>query len=129
MRVGVVMGLPLSKKSSAVHTALGRLFLLLLCVIAVAGAQETIRVGVFPILRTHRRWSEKRTAGSTKLRGQVNVRWISFNPGPSAIEALFAGANDMTYVGPTLAINGNVRSNGEALRAVAGAARRSFPGG
>ena len=35
---------------------------------------------------------------------------------------LFAGAIDMTYVGPNPAINGYVRSNGEALRVVAGAA-------
>ena len=39
-----------------------------------------------------------------------------------AIEALFAGAIDMTYVGPNPAINGYVRSNGEAVRVVAGAA-------
>jgi NitT/TauT family transport system substrate-binding protein len=30
---------------------------------------------------------------------QVKVQWTSVNPGPSAIEALFAGAIDMTYVG------------------------------
>jgi len=51
----------------------------------------------------------------------VKIEWRSFNAGPSAIEALFAGAIDMTYVGPNPAINGYVRSNGEALRIVAGA--------
>ena len=50
------------------------------------------------------------------------MQWTSFNAGPSAIEALFAGAVDMTYVGPNPAINGYVRSNGDALRVVAGAA-------
>ena len=49
-------------------------------------------------------------------------RWTSFNAGPAAIEALFGGAIDMTYVGPNPAINGYVRSNGEAVRVVAGAA-------
>jgi NitT/TauT family transport system substrate-binding protein len=53
---------------------------------------------------------------------QVKVQWTSFNAGPAAIEALFAGAIDMTYVGPNPAINGYVRSNGEALRVMAGAA-------
>ncbi len=53
---------------------------------------------------------------------QVRVQWTSFNAGPAAIEALFGGAIDMTYVGPNPAINGYVRSNGEALRVVAGAA-------
>ena len=52
----------------------------------------------------------------------VKVQWTSFNAGPAAIEALFAGAIDMTYVGPNPAINGYVRSNGEALRVVSGAA-------
>jgi NitT/TauT family transport system substrate-binding protein len=37
------------------------------------------------------------------------------------IAGLFAGALDMTYVGPNPAINGYVRSNGEALRIIAGA--------
>lgn len=56
------------------------------------------------------------------LGSQVKIQWTSFNAGPSAIEALFAGAIDMTYVGPNPAINGYVRSNGDALRVVAGAA-------
>lgn len=61
-------------------------------------------------------WFEK-TMGSN-----VKIQWTSFNAGPSAIEALFAGAIDMTYVGPNPAITGYVRSQGEALRVVAGAA-------
>src|SRR5437879_4976939 len=51
----------------------------------------------------------------------VKVDWKTFNAGPAAIEALFAGAIDMTYIGPNPAIQGYVRSNGEALRIVAGA--------
>jgi NitT/TauT family transport system substrate-binding protein len=49
------------------------------------------------------------------------VEWKIFNAGPSAIEALFAGAIDLAYIGPNPAINGYVRSQGEALRIVAGA--------
>jgi len=52
----------------------------------------------------------------------VKIEWKTFNAGPAAIEALFAGAIDMTYVGPNPAINGYVRSNGEALRVDSGAA-------
>jgi len=51
----------------------------------------------------------------------VKIEWKSFNAGPSAIEALFAGAIDMTYIGPNPTISGYVRSQGEALRVVAGA--------
>lgn len=53
--------------------------------------------------------------GSTALKTQV------FNAGPAAIEALFAGAIDAAYVGPNPAINAYTKSNGEALRIVAGA--------
>jgi NitT/TauT family transport system substrate-binding protein len=60
-------------------------------------------------------WFEKR------MGPKVTIDWKSFNAGPSAIEALFAGAIDMTYIGPNPAISGYVRSNGEALRIVAGA--------
>lgn len=45
-----------------------------------------------------------------------------FNAGPSAIEALNAGAVDLTFVGPNPAVNGYVQSGGQNLRIVAGAA-------
>ncbi len=45
----------------------------------------------------------------------------TFNAGPALIEALFAGAVDVGYVGPSPAVNGYVQSKGQALRIVAGA--------
>jgi NitT/TauT family transport system substrate-binding protein len=45
----------------------------------------------------------------------------TFNAGPALIEALFAGEIDIAYIGPNPAINGYVRSNGQALRIIAGA--------
>ncbi len=44
----------------------------------------------------------------------------AFNAGPDVIEAIFSGALDASYIGPNPAINGFTRSNGEALRIVAG---------
>jgi len=44
-----------------------------------------------------------------------------FGSGPAAIEALLADEVDMTYVGPSPAINGFIRSDGKALRVIAGA--------
>ena len=44
-----------------------------------------------------------------------------FGSGPAAIEALLADEVDMTYVGPSPAINGFIRSEGKALRVIAGA--------
>ena len=90
---------------------------------ASACAQATLRVGAFPNITHAQAMVGKANGWFDKAMGpQVKVQWTSFNAGPSAIEALFAGAIDMTYVGPNPAINGYVRSNGEALRIVAGAA-------
>ena len=87
------------------------------------GSGTTIRVGAFPNITHAQAMVGKANGWFDKAMGsQVKIQWTSFNAGPSAIEALFAGAIDMTYVGPNPAINGYVRSNGEALRVVAGAA-------
>jgi NitT/TauT family transport system substrate-binding protein len=102
-------------------TAIFALFVVL-SVGIFASAQTVIHVGAFPNI-THSQamvgkangWFEKR------MGPKVTIDWKSFNAGPSAIEALFAGAIDMTYIGPNPAISGYVRSNGEALRIVAGA--------
>lgn len=44
-----------------------------------------------------------------------------FNAGPEASEALLSGAIDATYIGPNPAINAFAKSNGEAIRIIAGA--------
>jgi NitT/TauT family transport system substrate-binding protein len=88
-----------------------------------SGAQTVIRVGAFPNITHAQAMVGKANGWFDKAMGpQVRVQWTSFNAGPAAIEALFGGAIDMTYVGPNPAINGYVRSNGEAVRVVAGAA-------
>ena len=95
---------------------------LLLLAVTVAGAQTVIRVGAFPNITHPQAMVGKSNGWFEKAMGtQVKIDWKSFNAGPSAIEALFAGAIDMTYIGPNPAISGYVRSNGEALRIVAGA--------
>jgi len=54
--------------------------------------------------------------GDTKLSTQV------FNAGPDVVEAVFAGALDAAYIGPSPAINAYGQSDGEAVRIVSGAA-------
>lgn len=44
------------------------------------------------------------------------------NAGPEAMEALLAGEVDASYVGPSPAVNTFMKTNGEALRIIAGAA-------
>jgi NitT/TauT family transport system substrate-binding protein len=99
------------------------LLLLLSYAFVPVSAQTVIRVGAFPNITHAQAMVGKSNGWFDKAMGpQVKVQWTSFNAGPAAIEALFGGAIDMTYVGPNPAINGYVRSNGEALRVIAGAA-------
>ena len=57
-----------------------------------------------------------------RFKDKAAIEWNIFNSGPEAIEALFAGAIDILYVGPNPAANGFVRSEGKALRVIAGVA-------
>jgi NitT/TauT family transport system substrate-binding protein len=50
----------------------------------------------------------------------VDIRYETFNAGTEAIEALFAGDIDASFIGPNPAINGFAQSDGEALRIVSG---------
>ena len=93
---------------------------------ALAG--ETIRVGHFPnvthvqglvahhLSRTGKGWFEQR------LGPDVKIEWYIYNAGPSAMEAILADSIDLTYVGPSPALNAYTKSNGEEIRIVAAAA-------
>jgi NitT/TauT family transport system substrate-binding protein len=87
-----------------------------------AQAEAPLRLGFFPNL-THavalvglQHGELEHGVGPAKLEAKP------FNAGPAAMEALFAGALDACYVGPAPAINGYLRSRGEKLVIVAGAA-------
>jgi NitT/TauT family transport system substrate-binding protein len=85
-------------------------------------APITVRAGYFPNV-THSQALVGRALGrfGQTLGSGAHIEWKVFNAGPSVIEALFAGALDLAYVGPNPAIAGYVRSKGEALRVIAGA--------
>src|SRR5256884_4314811 len=94
------------------------------------GAEEktAIRFGHFPnithaqgviahaLTRQGKGWFEER------LGPNVEVQWFTYNGGPSAMEAMFAGSLDLTYVGQGPALNAHFKSNGEEIRVIAGAA-------
>jgi NitT/TauT family transport system substrate-binding protein len=95
---------------------------------ASAMAQTTtVRVGHFPNIthvqalvaraleRQGKNWFAER------LGSGVKIEWYAYNAGPSAMEAIFAKAIDLTYVGPNPALNAYARSRGEELRVIAGA--------
>jgi NitT/TauT family transport system substrate-binding protein len=86
------------------------------------GRNLTLRLGFFPNV-THATALVGIHDGifADHLGAGVTLRTQSFNAGPSAIEALFAGALDAAYLGPNPAINGHVKSKGQALRVVSGA--------
>jgi NitT/TauT family transport system substrate-binding protein len=92
-----------------------------------AAEPQVLRIGYFPnvthahgVIGSHstregRGWFEER------LGPDVKVQWFAFNAGPSAMEAIFAGSIDATYVGPNPALNAYIRSNGDEVRVLAGA--------
>jgi NitT/TauT family transport system substrate-binding protein len=107
------------------------LFVLVLCLSGktVWAAELTIvRFGHFPNIthaqaliahhtsRTGDGWFEKR------LGPGVEIRWFVYNAGPTAMEAIFADSIDLTYVGPSPALNAYARSGGKEIRVIGGAA-------
>jgi sulfonate transport system substrate-binding protein len=56
-----------------------------------------------------------------KLGSNVTLTPQTFNAGPAAVEAIFSGAIDATYIGPNPAINAFAKSHGEAIRIISGA--------
>jgi len=85
-------------------------------------APVVLRLGYFPNL-THATAIAGVEKGffADKLGPGVQLKTSLFNAGPAAVEALFSDALDATYIGPNPAINAFVKSNGAAVRIVAGA--------
>ncbi len=64
--------------------------------------------------RTGKGWYEERLG--------VKIEWFTYNAGPSATEAIFSGALDVTYIGPSPVLNAYDRSKGAEMRILAGGA-------
>ena len=95
---------------------------------AAGGGGTVIRIGHFPnithvqALVAHHLSRQGKGWFETRLGPGVEVEWFVYNAGPGAMEAIFAGSIDMTYVGPSPAINAYSKSHGAEIRIVAGAA-------
>jgi NitT/TauT family transport system substrate-binding protein len=92
---------------------------------APAQTAVTLRIGHFPNV-THvqalvARNLERQGRDWSKLGPNVKIEWYGYNAGPSSMEAIFANTVDLTYVGPSPAINAYARSRGDEVRVVAGA--------
>lgn len=113
-------------------TWLGLLLLALVGVTACGGAEAApgggeaestrLRIGYFPNM-THAPAIVGLEQGlfAEHLGDGVTLETATFNAGGEAVEALFSGAIDLTYIGPNPAINGYAQSDGEAVRLIAGA--------
>jgi NitT/TauT family transport system substrate-binding protein len=88
-----------------------------------ASAPRVVRLGYFPNI-THAAALVGTGNGLFReaLGANVTLETKTFNAGPALIEALLANEIDIAYIGPNPAINGFVKSNGAALRIIAGAA-------
>lgn len=87
---------------------------------SVRAAATTINVGYFPNI-THAQAILGFGQGVfAKYLPGVTVSGKVFNAGPDEMNALYAGAIDIGYIGPGPAINGYVKSSG-AVRIIAGA--------
>jgi NitT/TauT family transport system substrate-binding protein len=100
----------------------------LLASAAAVAETRRIRIGHFPnvthvqgvvahhLSRQGKGWFEQR------LGGDFAIDWYVYNAGPSAMEAFFADSIDLTYVGPSPALNAYAKSNAAEVRIIAGAA-------
>jgi len=86
------------------------------------GTRVTLRLGYLPNI-THATAIVGVESGIFGRNPGANAKLTTatFNAGPAAVEALFSGALDASYIGPDPAINAYVRSRGEAVRIVSGA--------
>src|SRR4029079_9091479 len=93
-----------------------------------AAAGDTIRVGHFPNvthvqgLVAHHLSRTGKGRFEPRLGPDVKIEWYIYNAGPTAREAILADSIDLTYVGPSPALNAYTKSNGEEIRIVAAAA-------
>ena len=89
---------------------------------AKSSGHVDLRVGYFPNL-THATAVVGVANGifAKDLGPNVTLQTKTFNAGPAEIEAMFANSLDIGYVGPNPAINAFQKSNGQAVRLIAGA--------
>jgi NitT/TauT family transport system substrate-binding protein len=87
-----------------------------------SGEKVTLRLGFFPNV-THATALVGVNNGifADSLGLNVKLETQTFNAGPAAIQAMFAGSLDATYIGPSPTINGWAQSKGQALKIISGA--------
>lgn len=110
-------------------SSINRLLLAFLCLASCFASSEEkikVRVGHFPnithaqglighqLSRQEKGWFEKR------LGPDVEIQWYVYNAGPTAMEAILTDSLDLTYVGPSPAINAYLKAKGKEVRIISG---------
>ena len=84
-------------------------------------ASDTLRLGYFPNVTHGTAIVGVEKGFFADELGKTKLETKTFNAGPDAVTALFGNSIDATYIGPNPALNAFQKSNGEAIRIIAGA--------
>ncbi|MFG2193438.1 ABC transporter substrate-binding protein [Streptomyces sp. NPDC048639] len=83
---------------------------------------DEVRIGYFPNLTHATALVGDQQGILQKELGGTRLSASTFNAGPSEIEALNSGSIDIGWIGPSPAINGFAKSDGQSLRIIGGSA-------
>jgi NitT/TauT family transport system substrate-binding protein len=87
-----------------------------------SNSPESVRLGYFANLTHAQALIGVGRGDFQKALGSMPLKTSVFNAGPSAVEAMFAGELDLTYIGVGPSVNAYVKSKGQAVRIISGSA-------
>jgi len=115
MKISYLIGIGISALAIAVIVSLNQSY--------VETTEEKIRIAFFPsIVHAVPIVGVENEIFKENLDEQRKIEVKIFDSGPQVIESLFSNSIDIAYVGPGPVINGYLKSDGEALKILAGAA-------
>ena len=86
-------------------------------------SEKKIRIAFFPsIIHAVPIVGMENQIFSENLDSDLDIQVRIFDSGPQVIESIFSNSVDLAYVGPGPVINGYLKSDGNALKILAGAA-------
>ncbi len=114
----------MSMRTSALSTAAAALVIGMVATACggsdAGGDVDTLTLGYFPNVTHAPALVGVENGTFDEALGDVELSTQTFNAGPDAINALFSGEIDATFIGPNPTINGWSQSGGTALHVIAG---------
>ena len=115
MKISYLIGIGVASLAIAVIASLSQSY--------IDTSEEKIRIAFFPsIVHAVPIVGMENEIFKENLDDQTKIDVKIFDSGPQVIESLFSNSIDIAYVGPGPVINGYLKSNGDALKILAGAA-------